>query len=46
MFPGVAERPSGAEVTPNVLSSINPNAEGPGKMGVHISKVSLTGPAI
>lgn len=46
MFPGVAERPPGAEVTPSVLSSVNPIAEGPRKMGVHISKVSLTRAAI
>lgn len=46
MFPGVAERPPGAEVTPSVLSSVNPIAEGPREMGVHISKVSLTRAAI
>lgn len=46
MFSGVAECPPGAEVTPSVLSSVNPDAEGPCKMGVHISKVSLTRAAI
>lgn len=46
MFPGVAECPTGAEVTQSVLSSVNPIAEGPSEMGVHISKVSLTQAAI
>lgn len=46
MFPEVEERPPGAEVTPSVLSSVNPDAEGPCKMGVHISKVSVTRAAI
>lgn len=38
MFPGVAVCPTGAEVTHSVLSSVNPIAEGPREMGVHISK--------
>lgn len=46
MFPGVSEPPPGEEVTPSVLSSVNPDAEGPRKMGVRISKVSLTRAAI
>lgn len=46
MFPRVAQRPLKAEVTPSVLSSVNPDAEGPREMGVHISKVSLTWAAI
>lgn len=46
MFPGVTEHWTGAEVTPSVLSSVNPIAEGPREMGVHISKVSLTLAAI
>lgn len=46
MFSGATERPTGAEVTPSVLSSVNPIAEGPREMGVHISKVLLTRAAI
>lgn len=46
MFPGVTKCLTGAEVTQSVLSSVNPIAEGPREMGVHISKVSLTQAAI